>query len=84
MSKIITFDNLSRYHDNIQTVIDEKVSKLITDTEIKFFCIEPVTVVINGESKIYPGNTLVDKFITSTDTLEIITTSNNSINALYA
>lgn len=84
MNKIITFDNLSRYHDNIQTVIDEKVSKLITDTEIKFFCIEPVTVVINGESKIYPGNTLVDKFITSTDTLEIITTSNNSINALYA
>lgn len=84
MSKIITFDNLSRYHDNIQTVIDEKISKLITNTEIKFFCIEPVTVVINGESKIYPGNTLVDIFININDSFEIITTSDTSIKALYA
>lgn len=84
MNKILTFDNLSRYNDKIQTVIDEKVKQLITDTEIKFFCIEPVTIVVNGIPQTYPGNTLVDKFITSTDTLEIITTSNNSINALYA
>lgn len=84
MNKIITFDNLSKYHDNIQNVIDEKVNKLITDTEIKFFCIEPVTVVINGESKIYPGNTLVDIFININDSFELITTSNTSIKALYA
>ena len=84
MNKILTFDNLSRYNDKIQTVIDEKVKQLITDTEIKFFCIEPVTIVVNGIPQTYPGNTLVDKFITSTDTLEIITTSNGSIKALYA
>lgn len=84
MNKILTFDNLSRYNDKIQTVIDEKVKQLITDTEIKFFCIEPVTIVVNGIPQTYPGNTLVDKFITSTDTLEIITTSNSSIKALYA
>lgn len=84
MNKILTFDNLSRYNDKIQTVIDEKIKQLITDTEIKFFCIEPVTIVVNGIPQTYPGNTLVDKFITSTDTLEIITTSNNSIKALYA
>lgn len=84
MSKIITFDNLSKYHDNIQTVIDNKVSKLMTDTEIKFFCIEPVTITVNGESQMYPGNTLVDKFINASDTFEVIPTSNNSIKTLYA
>jgi hypothetical protein len=56
----------------------------MTDTEIKFFCIEPVTVVINGESTIYPGNTLVDIFININDSFELITTSNTSIKALYA
>ena len=33
MNKILTFDNLSRYNDKIQTVIDEKVKQLITDAE---------------------------------------------------
>ena len=44
MNKLITIDNLHRYNENIQTVIDLKVQKLMTDTELKFFCIEPVTV----------------------------------------
>ena len=46
MNKIIDINTLSRYNDNIQTVIDSKVQKLITNTELKFFCIEPVTIVI--------------------------------------
>jgi len=60
------------------------VSKLITDAELKFFCIEPVTIVINGESTQYPANTLVDIFLKTTDDFELVTTSDNSIASLYA
>ena len=84
MNKIVSIDNLSRYNDNIQQVIDSKVQKLMTDTELKFFCIEPVTVVISGESTTYEANTLVDIFLKTTDEFEVIPTSNNSISALYA
>ena len=84
MNKIITFDNLSRYHDNVQSVIDAKVQKLMTDTELKFFCIEPVTVVIRGKSTTYEANTLVDIFLKTTDEFEVIPTSNKSIASLYA
>lgn len=84
MNKFVSIDNLSRYNDNIQSVIDSKVQKLMTNTELKFFCIEPVTVVINGESTTYEANTLVDIFLKTTDEFEIIPTSNKSISTLYA
>lgn len=80
----ISLDNLSRYNDNIQSVIDSKVQKLMTDTELKFFCIEPVTVVIGGESTTYEANTLVDIFLKTTDEFEVMPTSNSSISSLYA
>ena len=64
--------------------VDNLVQKLITDTELKFFCIEPVTVTINGESTIYEANSLVDVFLKQSDTFEIIPTSTSSISALYA
>lgn len=35
-SKIITIGTLSRYNENIQSVIDSKVQKLMSDTELKF------------------------------------------------
>lgn len=84
MNKIVSIDNLSRYNDNIQQVIDAKVQKLMTDTELKFFCIEPVTVVIRDESTTYEANTLVDIFLKTTDEFEVIPTSNSSISSLYA
>ena len=83
-NKIISIDSLSRYNDNIQAVIDAKIQKLMTDTELKFFCIEPVSIVINGESTIYEANTLVDIFLKTTDEFEVIPTSNLSISTLYA
>ena len=64
--------------------VDDLVNKLITDTELKFFCIEPVTVTINGESTNYEANSLVDVFLKQSDTFEIIPTSTSSISALYA
>jgi hypothetical protein len=83
-NKIVSLANLSRYHENIQEVISAEVNKLMSDTEIKFFCIEPVTLVINEERYEYPANTLVDKFINTSDSFELITTSESSISALYA
>ena len=84
MAKIVDIDSLSRYNNNIQGVIDSKIKKLMKDTEIKFFCIEPVTIVISGESTTYNANTLVDVFLKSIDDFEVITTSNKSISSLYA
>ena len=84
MSKIVNISALSRYNDNIQVVIDSKVQKLMTDTEIKFFCIEPVTIIVGEKSTTYEANTLVDVFLKSSDEFEVITTSNSSIASLYA
>lgn len=81
---MISLENLSRYNENIQTVISDRVNKLMSDTEIKFFCIEPVTLIINEERYEYPANTLVDKFISNSDSFELVTTSENSIATLYA
>lgn len=64
--------------------IDAKVQKLLTDTELKFFCIEPVTVVVGEDSKTYDANTLVDIFLKNSDNFEVIPTSNKSISTLYA
>lgn len=84
ITKYISLDNLSHYDVNIKNTIDAKVQKLMSDTELKFFCIEPVTVVINDESTQYPSNTLVDIFLKTTDDFELVTTSDNSIASLYA
>lgn len=62
--KIITLNTLSKYNDNIQTVIDGKVQKLMTNTELKFFCIEPVTITINGESTLYNANDDINNLFT--------------------
>ena len=64
--------------------VDDKVNKLITNTELKFYCIEPVQIKINNEITQYSINTLVDLFLNTNDTFEIIPTSNNSIKSLYA
>lgn len=64
--------------------IDGRVEQLITNTELKFYCIEPVTVSINDEETTYDTNTLVDIFLKTEDELIITTTSDSSILALYA
>lgn len=64
--------------------VDLKFNKLITDTELKFFCIEPVTVQINEDIYNYPANSLVDMFLKTSDNFSIQPTSNNSIITLNA
>ena len=63
---------------------DGKFQRLITDTELKFYCVEPVSVSLNGEITEYAANTYVDLFFNSTDNFEIIPTSNYSITLLSA
>lgn len=47
--------------------------------ELAFYCIEEVTVLINGVPNVYPQNSDVHIFLSKDDTFEIITTSDNSI-----
>lgn len=51
---------------------------------LAFYCIEDVTIVTNGISKVYPANSNVDITFAETDTFEIIPTSDNSILSLNA
>ena len=57
---------------------------LASDRVLRFYCIEDVTIVINGVPTVYPANSNVEiKFIES-DVFEIVPTSDNSILALNA
>lgn len=69
--------------------LDVRFKRLITDTELKLYCIEPITIYINRgtdleDVKEFESNTLVDIFFNSEDTFEIVTTSDKSILGLYA
>lgn len=75
--------------DKMKNEIENIVNRLMTDTELKFYCIEPVTIKviqINGNSYVreYPSNTLVDIFLNSEDNFELVTTSDYSILNLSA
>ena len=57
---------------------------LNSNTVLSFYCVEDVTIVTNGISKVYPANSNVEVRFTEDDVFEIIPTSNNSIFALNA
>ena len=54
-------------------------AKLHSNTALKFFCVEPVMIKINGEISIYPANSSVDITLAEEDVLEIQPTYNNSL-----
>lgn len=78
-SKIPSLDGYAteQYVENLYT-------KLNSNTVLGFYCIEDVTIVINGISKVYPANSNVEVAFVEGDTYEIIPTSNNSILQLNA
>ena len=78
-NKILVASSETEYIDYITPNID----KLITNTSLNFFCVEPVTVRINENRFEYAANTLVDLELKTTDDFEIITTSDKSILGLY-
>ena len=56
--------------------------KLNSDRTLRFYCVEDVTVVLNGVSTVYPANSNVEIKFVENDVWEIIPTSDNSILAL--
>lgn len=66
--------------DYVQSLYD----KIALNTSLEFYCVEDVTVVINGTSTLYPANSNVVINLLETDTFEVIPTSDYSILSLSA
>lgn len=64
--------------------VDAYFKRLNSDNVLRFYCIEDVTIVINGVSTVYPANSNVEVKFLGTDVWEIIPTSDKSILALNA
>jgi hypothetical protein len=61
---------------------DGKYKELAFNRTLSFYCIEPVTLIVNSESVEYPANSFVNRLFTDNETFEIVPTSNNSIISL--
>lgn len=59
--------------------VEALYTKLNSNTVLGFYCVEDVTIVINGISKTYPANSNVEIAFIEGDVFEIIPTSDNSI-----
>ena len=64
--------------------VEALYKNLGSTTSLGFYCIEDVTIVTNGISKVYPANSNVEITFAENDVFEIITTSDNSILSLNA
>ena len=64
--------------------VETLYKRLNSNTALGFYCIEDVTIVVNGDSTIYPANSNVEIKLIETDVFEIIPTSDNSILSLTA
>lgn len=64
--------------------VENLYKTLNSNTVLGFYCIEDVTIVTNGVSKVYPANSNVEVKFIEGDVFEIVPTSNNSILALSA
>ena len=64
--------------------VENRFQDLNSNTVLGFYCIEDVTIVTNGISKMYPANSKVEISFIEGDTFEIVPTSNNSILSLSA
>lgn len=64
--------------------VQSAYEKLKSSRLLEFYCVEDVTIVINGVSTVYPANSIVEVSFAESDTFEIIPTSDNSILSLNA
>lgn len=87
----LTDEELNQVHENLKLgtlatkeQVEELFQKLNSDTALRFYCVEDVTVVVNDTSMTYPANSNVEIKFVEGDTFEIIPTSNNSILSLNA
>ena len=75
-------DNLAERVIASESYVESLYKNLSSDKVIRFYCIEDVTIVLNGVSTTYPANSNVEVKFVEGDVWEIIPTSNNSILAL--
>lgn len=64
--------------------IEDLYNRLNSNATLGFYCVEDVTIVLNGVSTIYPANSNVEIKLLDTDVFEIIPTSDHSILSLNA
>ena len=62
--------------------VSARYEELKIGKTLGFYCVEDVTIVINGVSTTYPANSTVEVLLSDTDVWEIIPTSDNSILSL--
>lgn len=84
----LTEEEKSQARKNISAAKAEDVeslfNKLNSNAELGFYCIEDVTIILNGVSTTYPANSNVKIKFLDTDVFEIIPTSDHSILTLNA
>lgn len=85
----LTTEEIEQVHKNLKLenlATEEQVENLFktlsSDRTLRFYCIEDVTVITNGVSKVYPANSNVEIKFVEDDVFEIVPTSENSIIAL--
>ena len=81
-TKVSQLENDSNYTSQEQ--VEALYKQLNSNVVLGFYCIEDVTVAVNGISTVYPANSNVEIKLLETDTFEVIPTSNSSILSLSA
>ena len=83
-----TVNNLPYANENIlngyatEEYVESLYQNLFSDKVLRFYCIEDVTIILNGVSTTYAANSNVEVKFLDTDEWEIVPTSDNSILAL--
>ena len=85
----LTTEEIEQVHKNLKLgnlATEEQVENLYktlsSDRTLRFYCIEDVTVILNGASTVYPANSNVEVKFLETDEWEVVPTSENSILSL--
>lgn len=70
--------------DGTYKEIQQEFIRYVSNAQLKFYCIEPVTITINDNTETFDANSIVSKTLNFTDVLTITPMSNNSIMTLDA
>lgn len=74
--------NLKLEHLATAEQVENLYKTLSSDRTLRFYCVEDVSINLNGIITTYPANSNVEVKFLETDVFEVIPTSNNSILAL--
>lgn len=87
--QVLSDEEVNQVHQNLKLndlptkeEVEALYKTLNSDRVLRFYCVEDVTIVVNGTSTTYPANSNVEVKLLETDVWEIVPTSDNSILAL--